>query len=271
MTQHAPDRARSPTVEAPMDVAPDPEASLLRLCQEGGVELIAFLKEFAIPAVNELPEQYRDIQRMPKSLSDEWYKSCDIEIEALRKHNVFEIVACPKNWRTISSRWVFIIKSDGRKKARLVAKGFSQFEGVDFDEIFSPVVRYETIRTLLALSALESWNIEALDVVSAFLYGKLDEEIYMEIPEGIQAQGDKVIRLNRAIYGLKQAARAWWKQLATSMKNLGFQRCYSDSGVFVHRAKNNDIVIAVIYIDDSMMTGNNTSLTREMKAKIMAI
>ncbi|KDR64931.1 hypothetical protein GALMADRAFT_82511, partial [Galerina marginata CBS 339.88] len=89
------------------------------------------------------------------------------------------------------------------------AKGFSQIEGLDFDEIFSPVVRFESVRTILALAALENWKVESLDVVTAFLYGKLDEELYMEQPEGFTVPGQphKVLRLLRAIYGLKQAAR----------------------------------------------------------------
>jgi hypothetical protein len=104
---------------------------------------------------------------------------------------------------------------DSRKKAHLVAKGFSQREGIDFDEIFSPVVRYETVRTLLATAALENWTILALDVKSVFLYGELDEEIYMEQPQGFKIKGQetKVWRLHRAIYRLKQAARAWWNRL----------------------------------------------------------
>jgi hypothetical protein len=129
----------------------------------------------------------------------------------LKQRKVFELVELPKGAKPIKNRWVFAIKSDGRKKARLIAKGFSQREGIDFDEIFSPVIRYETVRTLLAIAALENWTILALDVKSAFLYGKLDEIIYMEQPEGfkIKNQERKVLRLHRAIYGLKLAARVW--------------------------------------------------------------
>src|ERR1700678_1421861 len=113
-----------------------------------------------------------------------------------------------------------MIKSDGRKKARLVAKGFSKQEGIDFDEIFSPVVRFETVRLMLVLSSLEDWHMEAVDVKTAFLYGKLDEEIYMQQPEGFKLHGqeNQVLHLRRAIYGLKQATLAWWKELESLMK-----------------------------------------------------
>jgi hypothetical protein len=92
-------------------------------------------------------------------------------------------------------------------------KGFFQVEGIDFDEIFSPVVHFKTVRLMIALTSLENWHIQGVDVRSAFLYGELDEEIYMEQPEGfrIRGQENKVLRLRRALYGLKQAALAWWK------------------------------------------------------------
>ena len=102
------------------------------------------------------------------------------------------------------------MKSDGCKKARLVAKGFSQVEELDFDQVFSPVMRFETVRLMLALATLENWYITGLNVQSAYLYGKLDEEIYMEQPKGfaVPRQEHKVLHLWRALYGLKQASLA---------------------------------------------------------------
>ena len=101
------------------------------------------------------------------------------------------------------------VKSDGRKKARLVAKGFSQVEGIDYDQIFSPVVRFQTVRLILTLAALKNWYITGLDVRNTYLYGKLDEEIYMEQPEGFVEPGkeDFVLLLLKALHGLKQVSR----------------------------------------------------------------
>ena len=126
------------------------------------------------------------------------------------------------------------MKSDGRKKACLVAKGFSQVEGLDFDQVFSPVVRFETVRLMLALAALENWYITGLDVRSAYLYGKLDEEIYMEQPKGfaVPRQERKVLRLWHALYGLKQAGLAWWRTLNESLKELEFEHLKSEAGIF---------------------------------------
>jgi hypothetical protein len=118
-----------------------------------------------------------------------------------------------------------------------VAKGFSQVEGVDYDEIFSPVIRYETVCMMFALSALEGMYMTGLDVKAAFLYRKLDKEIYMKQPEGfeIKNQNNKVMLLKRALYSLKQAALAWWKELKVFMKTQGFYRTHSDAGIFIYK------------------------------------
>jgi Reverse transcriptase (RNA-dependent DNA polymerase) len=107
----------------------------------------------------------------------------------------------PKGRKTIGCRWVFDVKSDSRKKARLVAQGFSQVEGIDFNELFSPVVRFESVRLILALSALEDYYCVGVDVRNAYLYGKLDEKIYMRQREGFKVRGqeNKVIHLQRAL------------------------------------------------------------------------
>jgi hypothetical protein len=150
---------------------------------------------------------------MPSASQKEWKQACHEELESLHRCKVFELVDLPAGRKVIKNRWVFDLKSDGRKKARLVTKGFSQVEGIDYDEIFSPVVWFETVQMMIALAALKNWHITRLDVKTAFLYGELDEELYMEQPEGFKVQGQdrKVMRLKCAIYGLKQAALAWWK------------------------------------------------------------
>jgi hypothetical protein len=201
---------------------------------------------------------------MPSDSQKEWKSACREELESLRRRKVFELVDPPKNRRIIKNRWVFDLKSDGRKKARLVAKGFSQVEGIDYDEIFSPVVRFETVRMMVALAALKGWHISGLDVKTAFLYGELDEELYMEQPEGFKLNGQegKVMRLKRAIYGLKQAALAWWKALDKSMAKIGFKRLASDSGLFYNKEKS---IVAIVYVDDVLFLGPNKSLLLSTK------
>jgi hypothetical protein len=139
---------------------------------------------------------FRDIKLLSPQLQAEWLDTCRGELEDLRKQHVYDLVDLPAGRKAIANKWVFLIKSDGRKRARLVAKGFSQVEGVDYNEIFSLVIRYETVRMMFALSALEGMYMTGLDVKAAFLYGKLDEKIYMKQPEGfeIKNQNNKVMR-----------------------------------------------------------------------------
>jgi hypothetical protein len=243
-----------------------------QMTREGGVQLMAALLSKACPPNEPTPTQYRDIVKLPSHIQEEWKTACLDELEALRQRNVFKLCDLPPNRKAIRNRWVFATKSDGRKKARLVAKGFSQVEGIDFDEIFSPVVRYETVRLMLALATLENWTMSALDVKSAFLYGKLNEEIYMEQPQGFIAKGQehKVFRLLRSIYGLKQAALSWWNELNLSMEKLHFHRIQSDACIFVYK-QNNELCIAIVYVDDAIFLGPNCTFVEKLKCEFMDV
>jgi len=201
-SSHAPPSPHQTTTNTDDNTGEDPvdtsgQVRLNRLVWKGGVEFLAFLLNKAVPMASDQPVFYKDIARLPSQLQERWKKACQEELEALRKCKVFELADLPKGHKAIRNRWVFMTKSNGRKKARLVAKGFSQIEGIDFDHIFSLVVRYESICLLLAVAALENWHIEGLDIKSAFLYGQLDEEIYMEQPEGFKIHGQewKVLHL----------------------------------------------------------------------------
>jgi hypothetical protein len=152
-----------------------------------------------------------------------------------------------------------------------VAKGFTQVEGIDYDNIFSPVVHYETVRLMVALAALQHWHMSSVDVKTAFLYGELDEELYMEQPEGFKLQGQerKVMRLKHAIYGLKQAALQWWHALDKSMAAMGFRRTKSDPGIFVLSANNRPKVVVIIYVDDAIFMGADMRDVSASKALFM--
>src|SRR5258708_8493802 len=178
----------------------------------------------------------------------------------------------PPNRRPIRCRWVYDVKTDGRKQGCLVAKGFSQIPGIDFEETFSPVAHFETVRLLLALSVLEDWEIKVLDVKTAFLYGNLDEELYMEQPEGFITKGqeNKVYKLKKSLYGLKQVSLAWNKQANKSLKQLGFQRCLYDTGVYI-LTRNDSILVIILYVDDVLFLGNNKTLLLEKKNAFMKI
>ena len=192
------------------------------------------------------------------------------EIKSLRNCKVWDLVDLPKGRKPVKGRWVYAIRPGNRVKARFVAKGFTQIFGIDYEETFSPVARFETIRLMFALAALYDWEIEALDVKTAFLFGELDEEIYMEQPEGfvVKGQESKVCRLRKAIYGLKQAALQWNKLLHKSLVDLGFKRCISDSGIYV-KIIGEDIIIIIIYVDDACFMGNKRTQVLDHKKKFM--
>lgn len=214
------------------------------------------------------PRDYSEA--MSSSDSAKWREAAQYEIDQLHKLGTWELVDRPKNRKIIKNRWVFKAKTNGVYRARLVAKGFTQVQGVDYTETFSPVARFETLRLLLALAALWGWEIHGLDVKSAFLHGKLDEEIFMEQPEGFVIPGleDKVARLLKTIYGLKQASRVWNVQIDAFLKEIGFTRTYSDTGVYVYRRQEGNIVIMlVLYVDDMAIMGN--SLTEINRIKVI--
>jgi hypothetical protein len=233
---------------------------LARLVQEGGVKFLDLLLAKAVPLFdlgspdtsNIREWTFRDIQKMPNDQKQEWRKDR------------------PKQRKVIKNRWVFDLKPDGRRKARLVAKGFTQVEGIDYYEIFSPVVRFETVWAMLSLSALKDWHISGLDVKTAFLYGELNEELYMEQPEGFKIPGkeNKVMCLKRAIYRLKQAALAWWKALDGSMSRLDCKQLLSDSGLFVNK---NKTVVIVVYVDNVLFFRKNKKDINSLKQHFMKI
>ena len=122
---------------------------------------------------------------------DKWLAASTEEFEGLTKTGIWKLVDRPADRKTIKCRWTSVMKSDGRYKAQLVAKGYTQIQGIDYEETFSLVARYESIRYLLTHAALQDWEIETMDVKLAYLHGVLEEEIYMEQLEGFVAQGDE--------------------------------------------------------------------------------
>ena len=168
----------------------------------------------------DVPNSYREAMSSPDK--DKWLAASTEEFEGLIEMGAWKLVDQPINHKTIKCRWTYVFKSDGQYKARLVAKGYTQIQGIDYEETFSPVVRYESIRYLLAHAALQDWEIEAMDVKLAYLHGVLEEEIYMEQSEGFVAKGeeDKVCKPVRSLYRLKQAGQVWNRTFAHTTKNV---------------------------------------------------
>lgn len=167
----------------------------------------------------------------------------------LHKNRVWDLVDLPPNRKPITCRWVFKTKLDGdgrphTYKARLVARGFSQKYGDDYDETYAPVVRYDTIRALLAISAMKKKYIRQLDVQSAYLNGVLEEEIFMKQPPGFVSKGqeDKVCRLRKSLYGLKQSALTWNRHVTEILTKLKFKRSVAVPCLYTRTEKNGSLI-----------------------------
>ncbi|CAA7041401.1 unnamed protein product [Microthlaspi erraticum] len=178
--------------------------------------------EWLLLSLNDEP---KDIYEAKESRN--WMLACEDEILSINKNKTWTLVDLPRGAKPIGLKWVFKLKrnSDGsinKHKARLVAKGYVQRYGIDFEKVFAPVARIETIRLLISLAASKGWEIHHLDVKTAFLHGELKETVYVSQPDGFVVKGseEKVYKLNRALYGLKQAPTAWNDKLNLILKEL---------------------------------------------------
>jgi hypothetical protein len=201
-----------------------------------------------------------------------WRSAMEEEIHAIQKNDTWELSALPPKKKTIGVKWVYKIKqtADGgvdRYKARLVAKGYKQKYGIDYEEVFAPVARLDTVRLLISLAAHHSWKIYQLDVKSAFLNGVLEEEVYVEQPEGFISQGeeDKVYRLKKALYGLKQAPRAWNARIDDYLQQNGFIKCPYEHSVYMKTDDKGEFLILCLYVDDLLFTGSSEKMFAEFK------
>ncbi|CAL1377952.1 unnamed protein product [Linum trigynum] len=199
-----------------------------------------------------------------------WREAMQREFDALVANGTWEIVFLPPGKKAIESKWVYKVKfhPDGtveRFKARLVAKGYTQIEGVDFHDTFAPVAKLVTVRCLLAIAVTRGWHIHQLDVNNAFLHGDLEEEVYMQIPQGFARPGEtRVCRLRKSIYGLRQASRNWYQKFTQALLELGFVQSRADHALFTYR-RGETFVVALIYVDDVILAGTDLNFIGQVK------
>lgn len=182
---------------------------------------------------------------------EKWNAAMDDEIKSHKLNKTWDLCDLPTGRKSIKSKWVFKLKENGgekRFKARLVAKGYSQKFGIDYEETFSPVVRTTTLRIMFALSVEWDMQIHQMDAITAFLQGDLHEEVYMDQPERYEDGTRRVCKLNKAIYGLKQAGRQWNIKLSVSLIEFGLKKSQLDPCVFYGES-----LIVLIYVDDMLI------------------
>lgn len=201
------------------------------------------------------------------------------ELDAMELNNTWSIVPLPSDKQSIGCRWVYKVKyaSDGsidRHKARLVAKGYTQQEGVDFFETFSPVAKLATVKILLALAASQQWHLAQLDINNAFLNGDLLEEVYMDLPPGYQQMATKVINsqklvchLHKSIYGLRQASRQWYTKFSLALLEFGFIQSQSDYTLFT-KGSGSLFLALLVYVDDIIIAGPSNILIQDLISEL---
>ncbi|GJX74229.1 putative ribonuclease H-like domain-containing protein [Tanacetum coccineum] len=195
--------------------------------------------------------------------------ACFLSQEEPKK--VWTLVDLPHGKRAIGTKWVYMNKLDERgivirNKSRLVAQGHTQEEGIDYDGVFAPVARIEAIRLFLAYASYKDFVVYQMDVKSVFLYGKIEEEVYVCRPPGFEDPEfpDKVYMVEKALYGLHQAPKAWYETLSTYLLDNGFQIRTIDKTLFIKKVKS-DILIVQVYVDDIIFGSTKKSLCTEFE------
>ena len=206
---------------------------------------------------------------------EDWKTAANAEYSSLIENDTWDLVDLPEGRKPVECKWILKIKrgSDGsikRYKARLVAKGFFQKHGTDYDETFAPVIRYSSIRTLIAYAVQNNMKIDQMDVVTAFLNSKLEEDTYMTQPEGYVKPGEekKVCKLKRSLYGLKQSPRCWNMAFKEHMKSINLKPSTAYPCIFVRKEKTGEVSIIVVYVDDLIVVAKTDKRMQEIKESL---
>ena len=218
------------------------------------------------------PRSYREAMNGPNSTL--WKTAAEVEIESVLKNRTWDLVDLPPDKTAIGSKWVFKTKrnADGtinKHKARLVAQGYAQQHGIDYEETFAPVVKYVSLRTVLAIANQHNMEVHQMDVNSAYLNGDIDAEIYMKQPEGFIDPNNphKVCKLRKGLYGLKQGGRIWNAKIDNYLKSQGYTPSDADPCIYVKHKKGKMVVIA-LYVDDTVIASNCNDLLKSAKTML---
>jgi Reverse transcriptase (RNA-dependent DNA polymerase) len=222
-----------------------------------------------VSCINSTMAEPKTYEAAMKSISkSKWKKAMRTEFANINAKKVWRIIkkSQVQPGKTIlGTKWVYKIKSDGRYRARLVVKGYNQIPGVDFTESHSPVATDVTIRLLLVLIHVYNWYCETIDVETAFLYGLLQELVYLHLPAGIndiggaETSADDVVVLDKALYGLVQASRVWLNTLIAYLLSIGFTRSRADP-CLLWRSGIDGFVVFLVYVDDCLICGSKDGI-----------
>ena len=224
--------------------------------------------------VKALPDEFSGFEEaMERPEKSMWKEAIEDEKRALLENETWEVAKLPQGRKPLQTKWIFKVKRDGlgnveRYKARLVVKGYQQREGIDYTDIFSPVVSKPAVRLFLTLAAIMDYDIQQLDIKAAFLHANLREEIYLDIPQGIQEKPGTVYKLKKSLYGLKQAPREWNRELISFLSNDLDCRCVSVDETLLICKKQDEVCFVCVYVDDILLASNSQDLVQFLVKKI---
>ena len=228
-----------------------------------------FGPDFSTFIVENEPKTYHEA--VTSSEGPQWKDAIKSEIESILQNHTWELVDLPPGSKPLGYRWIFKkkMKADGsidKYKARLVIKGYRQKEGLDYFDTYSPVTRITSIRLVLSIAAIRNLQVHQMDVKTAFLNGELEEEIYMEQPDGFVAPGqeNKVCKLVKSLYGLKQAPKQWHQKFDQAMLESGFKINECDKCVYVKNTTYGYVILC-LYVDDMLIIGSDGKMIRSTK------
>lgn len=241
-----------------------------------GMCVVDYLSDLALTSQQEEQDPVSFQEAMECNKKNEWMKAMDEEWMSLIENGTWEVVDERDDMNIVGCKWIYKTKtnSDGkveRYKARLVAKGYTQREGIDFNETFAPVLKYKTLRLILALSTGTQTHIEQLDIKTAFLNATVKEDIYVEVPDGrkLSVGIGKVLKLNKALYGTKQAPHEWNENINAYLLEIGFRRCTKDTCLYIKTSKSGKRILIGLFVDDMVISYKKCDKEEWMKMKIM--
>ncbi|KAG9442249.1 hypothetical protein H6P81_018103 [Aristolochia fimbriata] len=237
-------------------------------------DLVAYALSVAETIDESEPSTYKEV--IQSDNSKRWLVAMNEKMESLHKNQTWKLVKPPKGKKIMGCKWVFKRKEgipgveDARYKARLVAKGYSQVPGIDFNDVFSPIVKHSSIRVLLAFVAMHDLELEQLNVKTDFLHGELEEQIYMRQPEGFVVEGkeDHVCLLTKSLYDLKQSPRQWYKRFDSFMRKIGYFRSKYDNCVYFRKLDDGSFVYLLLYVDDMLIAAKEMKQINQLKTQL---
>jgi hypothetical protein len=216
---------------------------------------------------DELPTTFREAIEGPDR--EHWRKAINEELACWKEYEVCEAADLPPDRKAIGYKWIFTIKRDVngipvRYKARCVAQGFSQIPGVDYTESESPTASLKAIRTVIAIATVKELRLRQYDFRTAYLNAVMKDEVYMRVPDGMSVKGNKVLRLKKGVYGTKQGAALWNKEITSFFVSLGFKACPTDPCIFIRNA-GDEVCYIPLYVDDMLIACKTEAQELEIK------